>query len=380
GSGFDAVFIETFVYSVIAATVILQGFSAGFVARLLGLRKAEATGWLVVGAHRLGCEISAFLARSGGVEVTVVDSNPRLTAEAESAGLQAIHSDALDVEVMRDDERFQRVGHVLAITDNVELNELVCQRWREHVGRDHLFRWGAGRAAPASPIAPTLGRVVLERLPRPALLSAELRRGEAVISETPFSENETPPPDAHVLAAARKDVVVVDPLRADFAFRPGDRLLVIRRAGAFLVRGLLEGGVVDLGPASVEALHGQLASQAAQFEPRINARALLADLVERERVMSTFLGHGVGVPHAFVKGLTRRIVVLGRVREGIAVPDQAEPVTLLFLIVSPPGDPEGHLSTLADVARLCASDDAREKLRAASDPEGVVAIVRTALE
>ncbi|HEX9785361.1 MAG TPA: cation:proton antiporter [Opitutaceae bacterium] len=380
GSSFDGAFIETFVYSVIATTVILQGFSAGLVARLLRLRKPEATGWLVVGAHRLGCEIARFLHRTGGIEVTVVDANPRLAAEAATAGLKAVHADALDVEVLEDDERFQRVGHLIAVTDNVELNELVCQRWREMVDRDQLFRWGAGRARTPKVRAPVAGRVVWDRLPRPSVLSAEMRRGQATVTEMTFAGSGTALPDAHVLAVVRKEQIIVDPSRDVFTSRPGDCVLVIRRSGVYLVRGLMDGGVADLEHGPLESVLMQLAERAAQFEPKIAVGHLLDDLAERERAMPTFLGHGVGAPHAFVQGLTKRVVVLGRLREGLSVAGQEEPVTLLFMIASPPGDPEGHLATLADVARVSSSKETRSQLSTALNGEDVLAVVRTALE
>jgi mannitol/fructose-specific phosphotransferase system IIA component (Ntr-type) len=66
--------------------------------------------------------------------------------------------------------------------------------------------------------------------------------------------------------------------------------------------------------------------------------------------------------------------------EGVAVPDQDVPVTLVFLIVSPSGDPEGHLATLADVAHLCASPSNRESLLTALGKEDVLTVVSSVLE
>jgi mannitol/fructose-specific phosphotransferase system IIA component (Ntr-type) len=160
----------------------------------------------------------------------------------------------------------------------------------------------------------------------------------------------------------------------------GGQLLVLRREGQALLRGLSHGAVIDLVPGSFEDVQQQLARAAVDCEPVIRVELLQADIAERQRAMPAFLGHGIAAPHAFVRGLNRRIVVLGRLPDGVTVPDQDEPVTLVFLIVSPSGDPEGHLATLADVAHLCASPSNRDSLLTAFAKEDVLTIVSSVLE
>ncbi len=385
GSTFDASFIEPFVYSVIGATVILQGFSAGIVARLLRVRQPEPTGWLIVGAHQLGARLARFITRATGHDVLVLDSNPRLVAEAAALDVRAQRADALDVVGMQRDDRFQNLGHIVALTDNSELNELVCHRWHEVLDRATLQRWGGGRIAnPATSSRRAhlrrAGSVVWERLPRPGLLSAELQRGEAVISEVVLGE-EPRPPEGMIIAVARKDGVTLDPAAAgDFAGREGDHLLVLRRSGGFLARGLDNGAIEDIAVTSADDLFAQLAGIVTRCRPDVTADALLADIMERERLMPTWLGHGLGVPHAFVRGLTDRIVVLGRLQPPLRVDGQPEPVSLVFLVVSPSGDAEGHLATLADIAHLAADPENRARILSANDRDAVVGMARALAE
>ncbi|MCP4155445.1 MAG: hypothetical protein GY757_47415, partial [bacterium] len=50
----NAEFLEAFTYTIIAGTIVIQGFSAKWVARLLKVLKTDPEGWLIVGAHKPG--------------------------------------------------------------------------------------------------------------------------------------------------------------------------------------------------------------------------------------------------------------------------------------------------------------------------------------
>jgi mannitol/fructose-specific phosphotransferase system IIA component (Ntr-type) len=59
------------------------------------------------------------------------------------------------------------------------------------------------------------------------------------------------------------------------------------------------------------------------------------------------------------------------------VPDQAEPVRLVFFVISPAGDPEDHLATLAEIARTCADKQTRERLLGSPSLADAVAKLET---
>jgi NhaP-type Na+/H+ or K+/H+ antiporter len=69
GDNSAAVFLETFTYSVICGTVLIQGFSAGFVAHLLKLRRPEAINWLIVGANIFGRQLGKIIQAEAKTEV-----------------------------------------------------------------------------------------------------------------------------------------------------------------------------------------------------------------------------------------------------------------------------------------------------------------------
>ncbi|MBT3606505.1 MAG: PTS transporter subunit EIIA, partial [Candidatus Latescibacteria bacterium] len=53
-----------------------------------------------------------------------------------------------------------------------------------------------------------------------------------------------------------------------------------------------------------------------------------------------------------------------------------ESVRLVFLLISPTDDAEGHLETMAEIARLASNDQNREYLLSAEVPDGVLRLVR----
>jgi len=57
----DPMYVETFTYSVIIATIVLQGLTASPMAALLKVKRSDPTGWLIVGAHALGRSVAEFL-------------------------------------------------------------------------------------------------------------------------------------------------------------------------------------------------------------------------------------------------------------------------------------------------------------------------------
>jgi mannitol/fructose-specific phosphotransferase system IIA component (Ntr-type) len=53
-----------------------------------------------------------------------------------------------------------------------------------------------------------------------------------------------------------------------------------------------------------------------------------------------------------------------------------QPVKLVFLLISPPDDVEGHMETIAEIARLTSQAEIRNRLLTAEVPDGVLSLVR----
>ncbi len=371
----SATFIETFVYSVIAGTVVLQGLTAGLAAGLLKVKAPAPTGWMIVGAHRLGQEVARFVSETAHFRAMLVDTNARMVFEARQEGLQAIVADARDLELMEQDD-FQGIGNLLALTDNEDLNMLLCQRWSEAFGRSHVFFW-----SPSLDRRPgeRRGQAVWSRLPKPSILSAELARSEAAAvldrSTEPSRLSQGTP-----IAAFYKNQVHLTPADSIPAgLSEPYPLLVLRREADYLRRGLRPELAVRLEVADQPALFEELVTRIVEVEPKLPRDAILKELMTREQVWPTALGHGIAVPHAYCRAMTGRICAVAQIPAGVDFksPD-GEKVRLVFLLLSPQGDPEGHLATMAEIARMVADPEVRDSLLSARSPEELMARLRTA--
>jgi len=97
---------------------------------------------------------------------------------------------------------------------------------------------------------------------------------------------------------------------------------------------------------------------------------VLKALHAREDQVSTGIGHGVAIPHAYCDKIEQPVAVLGRSRDGIDFEacDNA-PVHFVILLLVPQTKPHVHLQTLASIARLFSQFGVRKKLKEASDAD-----------
>ncbi|MEO6596659.1 MAG: PTS sugar transporter subunit IIA [Planctomycetota bacterium] len=108
-----------------------------------------------------------------------------------------------------------------------------------------------------------------------------------------------------------------------------------------------------------------------------SAKVLGKRLVEREAIGSTGLGNGVAVPHVKGDDVAATALVLARSKVGLewqAI--DGRPVHILFLLVSPVGEPEAHLQCLRWIASLARSGDFRRFLTDAPDANAMRDLLR----
>lgn len=117
------------VFLVITVTVVVQGFSSGPVASLLGVRKPVNRGHVIVGANALGRALAGAL-EAAGEDVLLIDTNAAEVRAAKDAGLQAIHGSAEDERVLaRADVAGRR--SFSAVTANGSANLLLARGAKE---------------------------------------------------------------------------------------------------------------------------------------------------------------------------------------------------------------------------------------------------------
>jgi mannitol/fructose-specific phosphotransferase system IIA component (Ntr-type) len=106
---------------------------------------------------------------------------------------------------------------------------------------------------------------------------------------------------------------------------------------------------------------------------------ILRAIDERERAVGTYLGRNIGMPHARLAGLQIPLVLILRSSLGIPYPNTNERADLLFVLLTPAGQPRVHQRLQAVIATMLdESEYVPERLRTAATAAEVLEIVRTA--
>jgi NhaP-type Na+/H+ or K+/H+ antiporter/mannitol/fructose-specific phosphotransferase system IIA component (Ntr-type) len=373
----DPALLESLVYSVICATVLIQGLSAGIVAKILGLQRPAPNDWVIIGAHHFGRELARKLMGQDEQCILLLDTNARNIALARKEGLPALNCDGMEAEKLYEEEQaLFGAGYILALTDNIELNQLLMQRWGDVLDNEKVFGW-IPLDAPTSEDQLT-GQSVFRNLSRPAVIGSELLQGESSFEVVTWETAKSlASGDWHPLFIRRGKQLRAIPQDASWKemVKAGDEVICLRRSEGFLMRALQSGGFTRFECSTPESLYQQLAQIASEHVDTLKPAEILEDLREQGRVFPAFLGHGIAIPNIYCKGLDYRICFFAHLEEGLAIAGQEEAIDTLFFIISPEGDTEGHLATLAEIARTCRNNSLREQIKRAESAEDVVTAI-----
>jgi NhaP-type Na+/H+ or K+/H+ antiporter/mannitol/fructose-specific phosphotransferase system IIA component (Ntr-type) len=366
GATQNARYLETFTWSVIVGTIVLQGLTAGYLVDALGLKRERPRGWAIVGAHPLAIELARFLSGPGaeqvGVPVVLIDTNAKAVKAAREVGLTAMVADARDPSLLEHPDLVS-VGNLLALTDNEDLNVLVCGAWADELGREHTFRWAARGRSGQEGLA---GRPALRGLPRPSRVALELARGESRFEEIETGQSWSR--DALPVLSATPEAVFLGKAPQG---KSGRTLILHRRSQ--LLRGALHRELVMTRTVSDrEALFRGALMHIAALLPALDVEAGMADLMERHAARPGLVEKGLALAHIHSAAAPEPTLAVILLPEGVDFDVHDEPpVTLLFLLVSPLEDPDAHLGILADIAHLVASEARREALLAAETEDAL---------
>lgn len=104
---------------------------------------------------------------------------------------------------------------------------------------------------------------------------------------------------------------------------------------------------------------------------------MLGALLAREDQVSTGIGSGVAIPHAFSSSIDEAVAVFARSTSGVEFEslDNA-PVHFMILFLVPEKDRNTHLQILAAIAKMFKTCGMREQLMAAQSAAGIVAVLQ----
>jgi PTS system nitrogen regulatory IIA component len=139
-----------------------------------------------------------------------------------------------------------------------------------------------------------------------------------------------------------------------------------------------EGVIATLKANSKKQALQELAEHAATASG-LPERDIFETLLQRERLGSTGIGHGIAIPHGKLPKVERLFGLFARLERPIDFEAlDGEPVDLLFLLIAPEAAGADHLKALARVARVLRDTSVTQKLRATQDPAALYAILTEA--
>jgi len=103
---------------------------------------------------------------------------------------------------------------------------------------------------------------------------------------------------------------------------------------------------------------------------------VLADVLEREKTMSTGMDHGIALPHAKTDGIAETTVAIGIKKEGINFESMDGQLSRIFvLIVSPKKDCGLYVQFLAAIGAILRDKDLRDMLLCSKEPQEAVELL-----
>lgn len=119
----------------------------------------------------------------------------------------------------------------------------------------------------------------------------------------------------------------------------------------------------------------EIAARAAELSG-LSERTIFETLLQREKLGSTGIGHGIAIPHGKLPKLERLFGLFARLDRPIDFESlDGQPVDLVFLLLAPEGAGADHLKALARVARLLRDPDTANKLRDSRDADAIYAVL-----
>ena len=121
---------------------------------------------------------------------------------------------------------------------------------------------------------------------------------------------------------------------------------------------------------------GELVNLLAQNGDVTDAKRVLEAVLERESTRTTGIGNGLAIPHGKCTGTKDLIMAIGKA--GAPIDFQAidgRPVTLIWLLTSPPDKTGPHIHALARISRLMTIDKFRQSLNAAKTSQEIFDLI-----
>ena len=107
-----------------------------------------------------------------------------------------------------------------------------------------------------------------------------------------------------------------------------------------------------------------------------DGKKVLDAVLEREGTRTTGIGNGLAIPHGKTAGTADLVMAIGRPATPIDFQSiDGKPVSIIWLLSSPPDKTSSHIHALARISRLMTIDKFRHSLLAAKTSEEIFQII-----
>ena len=121
---------------------------------------------------------------------------------------------------------------------------------------------------------------------------------------------------------------------------------------------------------------GELVTLLAANGEVTDAKKILDAVLEREATRTTGIGNGLAIPHGKCTGTDHLVMAIGRPATPIDFQAiDGRPVSLIWLLTSPPDKTGPHIHALARISRLMTIDRFRQALNSAQTAQDVYDII-----
>lgn len=370
--------LPAFVFGVIGVTVVIQGFSAGVVSRLLKVQRPPRRDWIIISANKFARVIAHFI-QGRDIKVFLIDANSNNVEAARREGLVAITSNAFEPDLLEREE-FLEVGNVLSLTDNKDLNATLCKHWQELGERVRTWRWSDKEEENENDYR-HLGKVVFADLPKPSVVSHQIMMG--TLSQLEETDNHTP--NRMEIATFSGNRMALNPNIYEFksteeANEQNSNLLRLSfRVPKEPVTKLITGNRILFLQQAVhlEDLFDKLLQPVVHEYPDLLKSQLQEDFHKIGKERPLVLNFGASVNHVYSDKLDDSICLMAKLNEPLLDHGHSSiPIRLVFLIVSPTDQQNKHLKLLASIARLLNDKRIRDEIMDAKDVDEILFLLK----
>jgi fructose-specific phosphotransferase system IIA component len=117
---------------------------------------------------------------------------------------------------------------------------------------------------------------------------------------------------------------------------------------------------------------GALVALLAKNNEILDAKVVLDAVLERESTRTTGIGNGLAIPHGKCNGTAHLVMAIGKLATPIDFQSiDGRPVSIVWLLTSPPDQTGPHIHALARISRLMTIDKFRQALNNATSGQEI---------